>query len=569
MVPPERAGRDSAFTVSIDHVDAGRGIGAADRALTIRRAVEPEADHAPCAPAGRTYQPSTVRGQMIRPAQGPGVGALAPDPRPAPTRDKQARQVPIGMLVLVGLAVAVGFVIAIRNRRLVLYDDAAITLRYAARIAAGDGFTYNTGDHTLGASAPLYTLVLAGAHWVGLNLEFAARAIAVVAYAATFGLAAFIGQRIGGWFTGIVAVLFLAVMFDYQTQAFSGMESALAAALGLAAIALLIESHDSWAGVLLGLALWNKLDAGLLVLAVIVAYLVIVRRPPWRLLLASALVVLPWLVFAQLYFGSPIPYSATQKLSILHTSALNHAWILDLFRTSHLVPVAVLAVLAAVAVPFLARDHPRPAAGLLVCVLWPLLHAVTFSFVNLGSPYPWYTTVLYPPVAIAAACTLGLAARALTQRGLVPAVAAVCAAAIGVAAVLYVERSDVRSVARAVRHGHQLDSYENFEAVRKQAGIDVSRLARPGEVIETCYGWVAYENERSPIKESTARTKCPLSTRKPVAPPSWLVTGSYPGIEQPPVPGRATLVKELVSTANPGGAMFIYRLRPSTATRAR
>jgi 3,4-dihydroxy 2-butanone 4-phosphate synthase/GTP cyclohydrolase II len=43
MVTPEHAGCDTAFTVSIDHVDAGSGIGAADRALTIRRVVSPDA----------------------------------------------------------------------------------------------------------------------------------------------------------------------------------------------------------------------------------------------------------------------------------------------------------------------------------------------------------------------------------------------------------------------------------------------------------------------------------------------------------------------------------------------
>jgi 3,4-dihydroxy 2-butanone 4-phosphate synthase/GTP cyclohydrolase II len=43
MVPPEEAGCDTAFTVSIDHVDAGSGIGAADRAHTIRRVVAPDA----------------------------------------------------------------------------------------------------------------------------------------------------------------------------------------------------------------------------------------------------------------------------------------------------------------------------------------------------------------------------------------------------------------------------------------------------------------------------------------------------------------------------------------------
>jgi 3,4-dihydroxy 2-butanone 4-phosphate synthase / GTP cyclohydrolase II len=43
MVPPEHAGCDTAFTVSIDHVDAGSGIGVAERALTIRRVADPDA----------------------------------------------------------------------------------------------------------------------------------------------------------------------------------------------------------------------------------------------------------------------------------------------------------------------------------------------------------------------------------------------------------------------------------------------------------------------------------------------------------------------------------------------
>jgi 3,4-dihydroxy 2-butanone 4-phosphate synthase/GTP cyclohydrolase II len=41
MVPPGQAGCDTAFTVSIDHRDAGSGIGAADRATTIRSVLDP------------------------------------------------------------------------------------------------------------------------------------------------------------------------------------------------------------------------------------------------------------------------------------------------------------------------------------------------------------------------------------------------------------------------------------------------------------------------------------------------------------------------------------------------
>jgi 3,4-dihydroxy 2-butanone 4-phosphate synthase/GTP cyclohydrolase II len=43
MVAPEVAGCDTPFTVPIDHVDGGSGISAADRALTIRRCVDPDA----------------------------------------------------------------------------------------------------------------------------------------------------------------------------------------------------------------------------------------------------------------------------------------------------------------------------------------------------------------------------------------------------------------------------------------------------------------------------------------------------------------------------------------------
>ena len=43
MVPSDRADNDTAFTVSIDHVTAGSGIGAADRATTIRSVLDPGA----------------------------------------------------------------------------------------------------------------------------------------------------------------------------------------------------------------------------------------------------------------------------------------------------------------------------------------------------------------------------------------------------------------------------------------------------------------------------------------------------------------------------------------------
>jgi 3,4-dihydroxy 2-butanone 4-phosphate synthase/GTP cyclohydrolase II len=55
MVPSDRAGNDTAFTVSIDHVTAGSGIGAADRATTIRHIVDSNARPADFSRPGHVF----------------------------------------------------------------------------------------------------------------------------------------------------------------------------------------------------------------------------------------------------------------------------------------------------------------------------------------------------------------------------------------------------------------------------------------------------------------------------------------------------------------------------------
>src|SRR5690349_3483780 len=41
-------------------------------------------------------------------------------------------------------------------------DDAFITYRYSARLATGDGLTYNDGERVLGTTTPGYALLMAG-----------------------------------------------------------------------------------------------------------------------------------------------------------------------------------------------------------------------------------------------------------------------------------------------------------------------------------------------------------------------------------------------------------------------
>ena len=110
---------------------------------------------------------------------------------------------------LVAVAGVLGLLIALRVRPDTLYDDAAITFRYAARLADGLGFTYNDGDRTGGASAPLYTLVLALGAAIGIRPEVAAAALSVPMFAGAVAVATWLGCRIGGLVAGATTAVVL------------------------------------------------------------------------------------------------------------------------------------------------------------------------------------------------------------------------------------------------------------------------------------------------------------------------------------------------------------------------
>lgn len=478
---------------------------------------------------------------------------------------------PVGATAIVVAAVLVGFVLGIRDMRVVLGDDAAIMLRYAARIAGGDGWTYNDGDHTNGASAPLYTLVLTALHLIGLDLETAARAVGVACFAATFGLAARIADRIGGPVAGVSAIVLLAGSTEFRSWSEVGMECALAAALGLAAILATTYRREWLAGVLVGLAVMNKLDAGFLAIAIAIGLTAAYRRLPWRLVAAAVATFAPWAIFAQLYFGSVLPHSASEKLvNEAKSFTLDHWWVLKrMLLWDHEGPALALAIVALVGVGFLLlRRQQALAAALLALILWPALQTIAFSYLNFGYTFGWYTAVIYPPTTVAAACALGLIVRSgWRQRSIVVAalvalvlwpalhiiafgylnfgdtdtwyvypattVAAACtlslivwsrwrkqsiavALLLGIGIPVGQHLVDWRMAVSALTRGHRVDDYEAFDQTRREGGIFLGRIARPGDVVETCAGWTAYGALQTTIRET-----CPLSTRMPVAAPRW------------------------------------------------
>lgn len=442
-----------------------------------------------------------------------------------------------------GLFFIAYLIIGCSDARHTQYDDAAITFRYASNIAAGSGFVYNQGDATNGASAPLYALLLALCKLAGADLETAAEIIGIISFGFIGFLTYLIGTRFSGRLGGLIAVTLLLNIPFFREQIGSGMESALACLLGMFAIYLLALRRIVAAGLITGLAIFNKLDATSLFVAVSLAILIYKRDSFFRFILSALAILTPWLVFSTVYFGSPVPFSAQQKLQNLFGESnplkdpgatYSPYWMFVNIQNSLNLGILLLAILGFSLIVFqlsmLSRKSKsyylsptQQMIGMSIS-LWFLGHFLFFSIVNLGAPYPWYMTVLFAPIALFVGHFVSSLGHITLQSTLLPISALLllffCVSIFCVLAFYYEKGNQTLLL---LKNGHVVSDYEQFEATRKDAGIYIGSQAKAGEVVETCFGWIAYGALDQPIKET-----CPLSTRKEVGTPDWSVWIFYP-----------------------------------------
>lgn len=469
----------------------------------------------------------------------------------------------------------------------VAFDDAAITFRYAARLSEGYGFTFNNGDRTNGASAPLYTLVLAGGSMLGISPPKFAAVIGVASFSTTVALVGSLAARISGRLAAVVAMLVLLTATAFQNVALSGMESGFAAALGLAALLALLHEKFTLTGVILGLALFNRIDALALVVPLLAIAAFVNRRAAARVGCLAVAVAAPWYVFATSYFGSPLPFSGSQKLFGRDggSSAMDHFWLahavtgregIAVFALSLALPVLVIWRLAATRCrnhTWLAKHH-GPGLGVsdsqwsnavvLSAFSWVAIHGAFYSLVNLGAPYPWYATVVFPVLSIGCGVVVAVVCRLAVRSVSHPSLSAISANGRGivVAAIIVgsvgVSRLDaVGFTAHSLVGGFQPRASRALDGTRRAAGQYLDRTATPGEVVRTCFGWVAYSAPDLTIDES-----CPLNTRKQVGLADWVVESPGPG-EALSVPMNAELVASFSTSGFEGatGTTFVYRVK--------
>jgi arabinofuranosyltransferase len=184
-------------------------------------------------------------------------------PPPNPPARSIPRSPTLG-LGLVLIAAVVLFAVLFREHRGAMVDDAYISFRYASRLAAGKGLTFNDGSAVEGFSNPLWTLLLAGgarlgipphrsAPWLGLgaylllvpalvslargrDLKGAAAVILVAGTATDVGLAVWAGS---GLETASAALL-VAVWLGIATRASPARGGGFPRGLALGAVGALL-----------------------------------------------------------------------------------------------------------------------------------------------------------------------------------------------------------------------------------------------------------------------------------------------------------------------------------------
>ncbi len=460
-----------------------------------------------------------------------------------------------GLLALAGSATA----LALATRPVMLVDDAAITFRYAERIAAGKGFTYNDHERVLGASNPLYTLILASCSLAGMDIETAARVLGVALFAGSIVLAALIAAQLSSLPGGLAAGFLLACHPFFRNLALGGMESGLAAFLGLLVVLALLFDWQATAAVCLGLAMWNKLDAGMLALAIVAAWIVVRRSLPLKIAAISALVALPWFSFALWYFGSPFPRSMMVKLANNTGLPADHLWVLREILTPDRGFIPLLILGSALALP---RVWSTMAVGqrLAAATLagWFLFHSLAFSLLWLGDYYHWYLAVLCPaPIILGCAAGFRLLRLApAAGRSRVPK-------AVGVVAMLLLAAAAPVAETAGQLGANSADNFQVFDFDRRMAGMFLAQYASPSEVVGSKFGWVAYEianpfNDYSGL--NSVKVRLPNDY--------WVMHGQPPfqGFSRPVAPpGYVPLATfNLLSDLAPGSSWFEVFGRPDS-----
>jgi hypothetical protein len=201
--------------------------------------------------------------------------------------------------------------------KLIIIDDSFITYTYAANLIDHGQFVFNVGERVLATTTPFFALLLSIFYLMGADLARATPLINLVLDLFIAIIAYMIMVRLSFKKPLVAFVVFAGFFFlepIVRNSSSGGMESSLYVLLILGIVYASLTQRWTLAGIMAALVFLTRPD-GLIIVGVIFSYYLISQKSfPFRAALAFAAVLAPWLMFATIYYGNPIPSGVWAKL---------------------------------------------------------------------------------------------------------------------------------------------------------------------------------------------------------------------------------------------------------------
>lgn len=202
-------------------------------------------------------------------------------------------------------------------------DDTFIYLQYARNVVQHHEVSFNLGEPTYGVTSPLWLGMISVGGWSGVDFHAAAKLLDVLV--ALLALVALYRTQLGLTGDHIIALVTTAAFSShiwFLRWAGSGMETSLATLLSILTVrSLLTRRYHLFAVFAALLTLTRPEAAGLFATCLILALYIDTDRTArlkiWVMVVAEFLVILlPWIVYALMEFGTFVPNTALAKSSI-------------------------------------------------------------------------------------------------------------------------------------------------------------------------------------------------------------------------------------------------------------
>lgn len=323
---------------------------------------------------------------------------------------EKVRNAAPSLICLLAIAVvAAGLVVTYFNWD---FDDPFIVYRYARNILAGNGWCYNPGEHYNASTSALNTMIIAVAALVNDDPRGAAHLLGGL-WLCLAGICVFwiFTPRFNRYVATLAAFF---VVVSLGTNSTWGMETNLF--IGLCLFFALLERNRNNSWYVLGFIVLARPDGALLLTLKLLWTTLKEKKLPWRGLLQSTLVLLPWVAFSLFSFHQLLPATLGQKVWQGQSGFWGAG---NVYLPSLVAVVKGLSWWLVFPVLWGLATMAKEKSSLLYLVFFAIIQQAVYVFLNVPG-YHWYPAVFVAVWKITAAyglCAAGAGLFAIFNRG--------------------------------------------------------------------------------------------------------------------------------------------------------